>query len=246
VPREAPKLVVFNIADASAPSVREPFAIGSDETAANGVYQAADGLLVMGAAEWHNDAVGMKLGSGHPTQAVHVVEIGISGDPVLRPVIDLPGTLFAVGALDRDGFLAYTRAADAAGAASIQVSACDGFDAFEITSLKVAQSSVVAAGGWRLFLAADQGVARFKLTAEGVFLAEQDLQLGWKPGALCWLDGILAGRDSNSLFAAGPEEAGATQWPLPAPGLTFGNVSAAADGDLLVPLGDYGAARLDR
>jgi hypothetical protein len=246
LPRVAPKLLVFNIADASAPLAREPFAIGTDETVANGIQQAADGLLVMGAAEWNNSAVNLKLGSGTPTQALHVVEIGIYGDPVLRPVIDLPGALFAVGGLDRDGFLAYTRGTDAEGAPSIQVSACDGFDAFEITSLKVAQSSVVAAGGWRLFLAADKGVARFKLTDEGAFLAEEGLQLGWKPSALSWLDGILAGRDSRSLFAAGAEEAEATQWPLPAPGLTFGNVLSAADGDLLVPLGDYGAARLDR
>lgn len=246
VPGEAPRLLVFNIADAAAPSAAGPFAIGTEGTVSNGIYQAADGLFVMGAAEWQNAAAGMSQGTGQPTQAVHVVEIGNSGDPVPRPVIDLPGALFAVGDLDRDGFLAYTRAADSGGAPSIQVSACDGFDAFEITSLGVAPSAVAAAGGWRLFLAADEGVERFKLTEEGVFLAEEALQLGWKPGALSWLDGVLAGSDSRSLFAAGPEPAGLTQWPIPAPGLVLGTVSRAAGGDLLAPLGDYGAARLRR
>jgi hypothetical protein len=246
MPREAQKLLVFNITDAAAPTAGEPFAIGTDETVANGVYQAADGLFVMGASEWNKDAGVSAFGSGTPVNSVRVVEIGISGDPVVRQAIDLPGALFAVSDLDRDGFLAYTRGADAEGKSSVQVSACDGFDAFEIASLEVPQSEVVVAGGWRLFRAAAQGVECFRLSEEGEFLAEGRIQLGWQPDSLVWLEGVLIGGNQRSLFAAGSAATEATQWPFPAPNFTFRNVALASDGDLLAPLGDYGVARLER
>jgi hypothetical protein len=245
-PIETRHLLVFNTTDAAAPTAGEPFAIGTEETVSNGVYQAADGLFVTGAAEWQPDADDSAFAAGTPVQVVRVVEIGNAGDPVARPPIDLPGALFAIGDLDRDGFLAYTRGADAEGNPTLQVSACDGFDAFEITSLKVSQSSALAAGGWRLFLAADHGVERFRLSEEGEFVAENGIQLGWQPAALSWLDGVLIGRDQRSLFAAGATAAEAIQWPFPAPGLGFANVSLADDGDLLAPLGDYGVERFQR
>ena len=244
--REAQKLLVFNTSDAAAPTAGAPFAIGTDETVANGVYQAADGLFVMGASEWNNDAGVSAFGSGTPIHSVRVVEIGISGEPVVRQAIDLPGALFAIGDLDRDGFLAFTRGADPLGKPSVQVSACDGFDAFEIASLEVPQSEVVVAGGWRLFRAVAQGVECFRLSEEGAFLAEGRIQLGWQPDSLAWLDGVLIGGDQRTLFAAGSAATEATQWPFPAPNFTFRNVALAGDGDLLAPLGDYGVARLER
>ncbi len=229
-PREAPKLLVFDTTDASAPLAGQPVPIGTEDTVSNGVQQAVDGLVVVGTGD-----------------ALHVVEIAATGDPVVRPGIDLPGTLFAVTELDRDGFLAFTRGTDGEGKPRLQASACDGFDAFEVAALEVADSQIVStAGGRRLFLAADEGVERFRLTDEGVFASENQLQLGSEPTALSWLDGILIGRNPHTLFAADPGATATVQWPVPAAGLLFQNVTRAADGDLLAPLGNYGAARLER
>ncbi len=240
MPQETPKLLVFDTTQASAPLAGQPVAIGTAETVTNGVYLAADGLVVVGTSDWKNS-------TAQPPQSVHVVEVGTTGEPVARPGIDLPGTLFAVSELDRAGFLAFTRGTDAEGKPQLQVSACDGFDAFEITGLPVAHSqSVSTAGGRRLFLAADAAVARFRLSDEGTFLSESDLPLPSNPTALSWLDGLLIGRNSHSLFAAEPQAAAADQWPIPAAGLRFDNVTRATDGDLLAPLGNYGAARLER
>lgn len=237
MPSAAPKLLVFDTTHASAPLAGRPVAIGTADTVTNGVYQAADGLIVVGTSDWKNVAA----------QSVHVVEIGMTGEPAVRPGIDLPGTLFAVSELDREGFLAFTRSTDAEGKSQLQVSACDGFDAFEVTGLEVAHSQVTSTvGGRRLFLAADAGVARFRLSDEGTFLSESALPLPSKPTALSWLDGLLIGRNSHSLFAADPQAAAADLWPIPAAGLRFDHVVRATDGDLLVPLGNYGAAHLHR
>ena len=236
-PQEAPKLLVFDTTDATAPLAGLPVTIGTADTVANGVYQAADGLIVVGTSDWKNVAA----------QSVHVVEIGMTGEPVVRPGIDLPGTLFAVTELDRAGFLAFTRGTDAEGKPRLQASACDGFDAFEITGLEVAHSQVTAtAGGRRLFLAADAGVARFRLDDGGAFLTESELPLAKKPTALSWLDGLLIGRNPQAIFAAEPQAAAAATWPIHAVDLRLNHVVRASDGDLLVPLGNYGAARLER
>ena len=245
-PREAPKLLVFDTTEVSAPLAGQPVAIGTDGTVSNGIQQAADGLVVVGTADWKYDLEKPVWGS-RATQSLHVVEIGASGDPVVRPGIDLPGTLFAVTELDRDGFLAFTRGTDGKGKPRLQATACDGFDAFEVATLEVANSQLVsAAGGRRLFVSTDEGFGRFRLSDEGVFVSENALQLGFQPTALSWLAGILIGRNPHTVFAADPLANDAVQWPVPAPGLLLQNVTRAADGDLLAPLGNYGAARLDR
>ena len=244
-PRQTTKLLVFDTTDPRVPLAGQLVMVGTGETSSNGIYQAAGGLVVIGAAEWNTTGDSPSFGM-KPTQSAHVLEVGISGEPVPRPFIDLPGALFAVSDLDRDGFLAFTRGVDAGGEPSLQASASDGFDAFEITALKIAKTGPESAGGRRLFLADDHGVGRFRLSDDGVFVAENRLPLGWKPSSLGWLDGFLIGGDARSIFAAEPQARAPAQWPTPAPGLIFENITITSSGDLVVPLGQYGAERLRR
>ena len=245
-PRKAPRLLVFDTNDPSAPTAGEPAIIGTVETIPNGIYQAADGLLVMGASNLKNEANGETFAAGKTIQSVHVAEIGVSGEPIVRPGIDLPGELFAVSDLDNDGFLAFTRNYDSGEEPALKVSACDGYDAFEIAGLDENAGVVATAGGRRLFVAKAGGVERHFLTNNGSFSAETKLDVGWKPQELRWSRGILLGSKWNALFAAEAKAGKADTWRFPTWSLWLDQVKVAADGDLLVPFGEYGAERLER
>lgn len=245
-PRKAPRLLVFDTTDASAPTAGDTVPVGTVETIPNGVYQAADGLLVMGTSNYRNEVNGVTLAAGKTINAVHVAEIGDSGDPIVRPAVDLPGELFAVSDLDKDGFLAFTRNYESEGEPALKVSACDGYDAYEIAGLDVDPGAVATAGNRRLFIATAGGVDRLRLTDEGVFVTESRLEVGWRPQSLRWADGILLGSKWNALFAAAPKADAADTWRFPTWSLSLNRVSVAADGDLLAPFGDYGAERLER
>ena len=244
-PRSAPRLAVFDISKPDAPTVAQPVAVGTLETIPNQVCEAADGLVVMGASDWRSEVTGAKVPDGRAFQSVHVVEVAATGAPVVRPGIDLPGELFAVTELDRDGFLAFTRQSGGTDEEGVQVSACDGYDAFEVAGLDGA-ADVAAAGGRRLFVAKGAGVERYRLTNEGSLIAEEKLVIGWKPETLRWARGVLLGGTWNSLFAADATAKTARKWRFPVWSLRMDHVTVAADGDLLVPFGDYGAERLER
>jgi hypothetical protein len=126
------------------------------------------------------------------------------------------------------------------------VSACDGYDAFEVTGIDSDTSAAATAGDRRLFLAVKGGVERHRLTDAGVLVREKDLEVGWTPDSLRWTDGLLLGSKWNKLFAAEPGADQAESWRFSGWSLRFENVTVAADGDLLVPFGEYGAERLER
>ena len=242
-PVRAPRLLAFDVTDASAPSVGEPVRIGNTRTIPNGFYQAAGGLVVAGAGDWKEESDGEWFPEGSAMQSLYVTEVPVSGEPVVRPVIDLPGDLFAASELDADGFLAFTRNNDGDG---IKVSACDGYDAFEIGGLDVDAGYSSTAGGRRLFLATKGGVERHRLNDSGVFVREAPLDLGWTPDSLRWENGLLLGSTWNKLFAAESKAEEASTWRFAGWGLGFDQVRVAADGDLLVPFGEFGAERLER
>ena len=244
--RKAPQVVAFDTTRSDFPLVSEPVVVGTLETIPNGVYDAADGLIVIGAGNWKNEANGESLPVGKVIQSVHVIEVAVSGDPVVRPGIDLPGELFVVSELDQDGFLAFTRNFDSGEEPAVKVSACDGYDAFEIASLVESPNLVATAGGRRLFIAKKGGVDRQLLTDSGAFIAEEKLDIGWKPQQLRWIDGILLGSKWNALFAAEADAKVASKWRFPTWSLTLEHVAVAADGDILAPFGEYGAERLNR
>jgi hypothetical protein len=243
-PARAPRLLAFDVSDAASPSAGELVAVGNARTIPNGFYQAADGLVVLGADDWKDEADGEWYPAGSAMPSVYVAEVPLSGEPTVRPVIDLPGGLFAVSELDRDGFLAFSRKEGEA--PGIVVSACDGYDAFEVTGIDSDPSLAATAGERRLFVATKGGVERHRLSDRGVLVKEANLEVGWTPDSLRWTNGILLGSKWNKLFAAEPGADQAESWRFSGWSLRFENVTVAADGDLLVPFGEYGAERLDR
>lgn len=246
VPQEAPQLLLFDVSVPNAPVAQAPVDLGPTGSMLNSAIEAADGLVVAGITQWKNATTGLWLDSSQAAQSLSVLKIAPLGTPITRPAIDLPGELFAISELDANGFLAFTRTNDSQGAKAIQVSACDGFDAFLITRLAEPADAVSTVGGRRIFTTCTDGVERRLLENSGKFTTEPTLQIGWKPDALRWSQGTLTGTKWDSIFAAAANDETAKVWDFSTWSFSLDRVSVAADGDLLIPFGDYGAERLDR
>jgi hypothetical protein len=251
VPQEAPQLQIFDVSIPSAPVAQAPVDLGPAGSMLNSACEAADGLVVAGITRWNSPKNArlvdeLWIDSSQAAQSLTVLKIAPFGTPITRPAIDLPGELFAISELDANGFLAFTRTNDSQGAKTIQVSACDGFDAFLITSLAEPANTVSVIGGRRIFTTSTDGVERRLLGDSGKFTTESTLKIGWKPDALRWSQGTLTGSKWDSIFAAAVNDVAAKVWDFPTWSFSSDRVSIAADGDLLVPFGDYGAERLDR
>jgi hypothetical protein len=246
IPEQAPSLVLFDVSESSAPVAGEPVSLGPVGPRLNGICEVADGRIVLGTSFWKYVQTGKWLDSSYATQSAIVIKVGATGLVVVHPLIDLPGELFAVTELDANGFLAFTRTTANDSSTTLQVSACDGFDAFLISGVKAPANAVATAGGRRLFVATANGVERHLLNAQGTFDPEPELPVGWQPDTLRWIQGMLTGAKWNCLFAADAAGTTANTWSFPAWNLGLSRVSVAADGDLLVPFGAYGTERLDR
>jgi len=247
VPEKAPQLVVFDVSRPAAPVAGDPVNLGPVGSVLGDVSEAADGLIVAGISNYKNEKTGQWLSTGDAFQSVGVVEVGTSGTIVSRPLIDLPGELFAVSELDTNGFLAFTKTFASTGTGmTLQVNACDGFDAFFITGFDESTSVVATAGGRRVFAATADGVERHLLTEKGKFITEPALKIGWTPYSLRWIQNTLTGASWSSVFATDGDGKNLKTWDFPTwnPGLE--RVSLATDGDLLVPFGEYGVERLNR
>lgn len=243
----APRIVVFDVTDPSAPTAISSSAIGTEETIPNGVIDAADGLVVVGAGNWKSEYNGIAYPAGTAAQSVHVIEVPASGSPVVRPGIDLPGELFAVTDLDERGFLAFTRNSWSDEGEAITVSACDGYDAFEISGLEESADAVTAAAGRQLFLAKSGSIARYRLNSDGTWGTQPRVSVGWRPSQLRVVNEVLIASDWRRVFAIDANAAtGGKSWSFPTWGLDAQRISVAKDGDLLVPFGEYGAERLER
>ncbi len=243
---KSPQLILFDTSNSEAPEVSQPVPLGPPGTTLTVAKAAADGRIVLGVSEWKNRTSDTLLEYGQAFQFAKVIEVLSSGTPILRTPISLPGELFAIAELDAAGFLAFTRTFIEDQSTTLQVSASDGVDAFLLDSLNVPAYSVVAAGGRRLYIAKENGVERHVLSADGTFVTESKLELGWMPYSLRWLDGTLVGSNWRNLFAADAESNTAEQWNFQSWYLATDRITLAADGDLLVPFGDYGAERLQR
>jgi hypothetical protein len=246
VPEHAPCLILFDTSHPESPVAENPLSMGPVGSMLNGICEAADGRIVLGTSYWKNPQTGKWLDSSHAVQSAMVVKVPSTGAPTVRPLIDLPGELMAATELDANGFLAFTRTSVSDTATTLHVSACDGFDAFLITSLNVPANVVATAGGRHLFIANAVGVDRHLLNDKGAFDAEPTINIGWTPDALRWIQGTLVGTRWNSLFAADATDTAADIWTFPAWNLGLDRMNLATDGDLLVPFGDYGVERLER
>ncbi len=244
IAEQKPRLLVFDVIDAESPSADAPLSFGSAGATPGSVIANGGGLVVVGTGRRTQVGI-MAAPYLYPTRnAVNVLEIGQTGPAVARPGIDLPGTLFAVTELNEQGFLAFSRAVVSQKTANITVSASDGFDAFLVAGRDVDAQSAVTAGGRRLFVASENGVSRFRLADDKTWVSESDLALGWRPAALRFTGGKLLGVHGKSIFASAPDAPTASRWKFPTWNLWLDSVSLAANGDLLVPFGPYGADRL--
>jgi hypothetical protein len=246
LPQEAPQLLVFDVSMPDSPVAQAPVDLGPLGSMLNDACDAADGLVVAGITRWRDGDSGPWLDSDQAYQSVSVVKVASLGTPVVRPLIDLPGELFAVSELDSKGFLAFTRTVDSQGAKTVQVSASDGIDAFLVASLAEPADAVSIVGGRRIYTTFADGVERRLLGNAGTWIKEPSLDIGWQPSNLRWTQGVIAGTKWDSIFAAGAEDEAAKVWDFSTWTFELGRVSIAADGDLLVPFGDYGTERLDR
>ncbi len=243
---KSPKLALFDITVATAPLASPLLPLGPDGLQTSGVAAAADGLVVFGLEQTKSITNPKNEMTTERGQVACVVEVLGSHSPVIRPLIDLPGSLFAITDLDSKGFLAFTRKAGAGSTTDLEVSASDGFDAFFVTGINEAAYPTATAAGRRLFVSRPTGVQIFQLTNEGKLLPQSLIAVGWQPYSLRWTQNTLVGGQSNSIFAANADGGGLKTWDFAtwSPGL---DRSAFDDsGALIVPFGQYGVERLER
>ena len=245
VPEDAPQLLVFDVSQPTAPTAGALVNIGPSGSILTDAREAAGGLVVMGVTQWR-DTSGQWLDSSKAAHSVAVIKISPVGTPLVRPAIDLPGEPFGITELDANGFLAFTRTIDEKGQKSIQVSACDGFDAFQINSLAEPADSLSVVANRSLFTTNSLGVDRYTLDNLGRFTAGSALSVGWKPDRLRWSNNTLIGSKWGSFFAAATSDNVAKTWNFNSWSFALDQVIVAANGDLVVPFGAFGADRYHR
>ena len=238
----APELLTIDLSLPDAPSVGQAIALGTASTTLTGANVAKDGLLVVGTS----DVSDFDFGRFAETRFhARVVSFSPAGLPQPRLAIDLPGSLFGVTELNRDGFLAFTRSGFSA-TETIAVSACDGYDAYLIAQTTVSNNGPAAVSGRQLFVGGRAGVTNYRLRESGALVADKALRVGWAPSTLRCVDGVLLASDWSRLFAADVSGVAGMEWQFPGWSLRADSIAVARDGDLLVAFGDYGAERLER
>ena len=245
-PLRVPRVLVFDVGNPSAPAVSALVNVGSAETMLNGVAAAADGLIVAGASDSGPMVIrGLTPDTGF-IHSMHVIEVGETGVPVVRPPIDLPGELFAVTELDRDGFLAWTRLWAGVEGGSLSVSASDGHDAFQVASVPAKDVWPVTAHRRSLFAVEGETVKRLDLDDRGSLAEVSSLQVPAGIHSLRIRRGVLIGAAWDSVSAAELGQTKVKTWNFPTWSLLVDGIRVAHNGDLLVPFGEYGAERLER
>jgi Beta propeller domain len=241
-----PQVMAFDVSNPAAIAVSPPVNFGAAGTLLSEVATAGDGLIVVGASDdgqyWYS---GTAPRNGM-LRSMHVIEVANSGSPIARPPIDLPGDLFAITELDRNGFLAWTRSWDGGKANTLEVSASDGYDAFAVASLPSEGSGAVTASRSSLFVTKDREVKRYELPASGRFEPREAVSLPNNVQYLHVRNDVLIASSWNALSAVNVGQTTPTTWQFPTWSLNVNSIRVAIDGDLLVPFGEYGAERLKR
>ena len=238
-----PQLIVFDVSNPSTPSAGKAVDFASEGSRLNGSPSAANGLLVTGVSHSYNPATKIWLQDSGAYQSAQVVDVPVSGDPIMRSLIDLPGELLAVSELDKNGFLVFSVRKDIG---ELQVSASDGYDAFLVSTLKIPTYAPCAVDGRRVYVASGKALLRSSLSDGGSFVGEENLDVGWTPYSLKAVNGTIVGSGGTSIVATKSASNDIKTWQFPTWSVYADRVEIAVDGDLLVPLGGYGMERLDR
>ena len=238
-----PQLLVFDVSNPTAPSAGKVIDFSPEGSTLNGASAAANGLLVTGVSHAYNPVTKRWLQNSGAYQSAQVVDVPVSGDPVMRSLIDLPGELLAVSELDNNGFLAFSVRKDIG---ELQVSASDGYDAFLVSTLKISAYAPCAVNGRRVYVASGKSLLRNSLSDDGSFVDDGNLDVGWNPYSLKAVNGTIVGSGGTSMLATKSGSNDIKTWQFPTWNVYADRVEIAVDGDLLVPLGGYGMERLDR
>jgi hypothetical protein len=238
-----PQMIVLDVSDPTAPTANKAVEFASEGARLCGASEAANGLVVAGVSHAYNLVTKTWLQSSGTYQSVQVIDVPASGDPVMRPLIDLPGELLAVSELDENGFLAFSVRRDLG---ELQVSASDGYDAFLVSTTEVPAYATCAVDGRRVYAVSGNSLLRTSLSNEGSFVSEESLDIGFNPYSLKAINGTIVGANGSSIFAIKSGFNDIMTWQLPGWSVDASNVQIASDGDLLVPLGAYGMERLER
>jgi hypothetical protein len=238
-----PQLLLFDVSNPASPSAGKAIDFASEGSRLNGAPAAANGLLVTGVSHAYNPVTKRWLQNSGAYQSAQVVDVPVSGDPVMRSLIDLPGESLAVTELDSNGFLAFSVRKDIG---ELQVSASDGYDAFLVSTLKIPAYAPCAVDGRRVYVASGNSLLRNSLSDDGSFVSEANLDVGWNLYSLKAVNGTIVGSGGTSIVATKSGSSDIKTWQFPTWNVYADRVEIAADGDLLVPLGAYGMERLDR
>lgn len=238
-----PQLLVFDVSDPTAPSAGKSIDFGSEGSRLSGASAAANGRLVAGVSNTFNSGIGQKYQNSQTQQWAQVIDVPVSGDPVILSLMDLPGELIAVSELDGNGFLGFTIRQDIG---ELQVCASDGYDAFLVSKLNIPAYAPCVVDGRRVYTVSGNTLLRSSLSDKGVFFSEENVDIGWAPYSLKVINGAIIGSASHSFFATKSGTDQITTWQFPTWNIFADLVEMTADGDLLIPLGEYGVERLNR
>ncbi len=240
-----PRLIAFDVSNPAAPTASPALTVGPENASTTDVKAAGGGLVVLGYDRWTERTIARKGSQPASSQsellhAAQVIFVPATGIAAARPAIDLPGSLFAVTELSAEGFLALTRTVAPDGDALLQASACDGWDAFQVAQLKVAVTGPVAAAGRALYYTADDTVNRLVINNAGGFASDGTIKASWAPSELRVLDGRVLGSTWRRLFSAPADtKVAPSEWSFTT-GFDLQTIERAADGSLVIPMGDYG------
>ena len=241
--------MAFQVDMPTAPTALTPITLTGTGESAVKAATAGDGMLVFG----YGDNETALNGSGDLATARHhlrILDLHNPAAPISRPVVDLPGQLFAVSDLTSDGFLAWTETRSSskenAGKRLIQVGAGDGVDVFQIATLKLSGAGALTTDGRSLYSVEDTTVTRRTLNDAGAFNPTDHVKLDWTPQNLQAIPGGLLGNDWNHFFRAiwsDKSDGNALDW------VTRQSMDATlavplSDDSVLVPVGDYGVEHL--
>ncbi len=242
---EPARAFVFDVST-NAPKAFAPITLTPTGSSAVNAATAGGGLFVFGYSS--NTTSIRNLAEGTFSTRQHKLRIlDVTGTPALRAAIDMPGSLVAVTDLTADGFLAWTESRSlatkkSASSRQVQVSACDGKDAFFVAGTELSGTGALAADGRSLFSVKGTSVIRHRLTDSRALVLQDFLDLGWTPDNLRTIPGGLLGGKWDRIFRATWSDTGSgdvTDWETDR-SVNLSRALPLAGGSVFSPSGAYG------
>jgi uncharacterized secreted protein with C-terminal beta-propeller domain len=246
----------FDVSDPASPVAFKPLQLAAVSETLVSVSAAGDGLLVYAYGEKPNPyrVSGFSREGEDPVSAVHrlgVVDYLKPDAPVVRAPIQVPGRVFAVTDLARDGFLVYsetisTVTTSAKPTREVQVSVIDGTQAVLVARTPVGALAVLAAEGRSLYIAENNRVQRLAVQDSAAFQEIASTAVDWTPTDLQTRGLTLLGVSGNNLMRvswAGLSPAVETWKMRRWFGLT--KMTIGVDRTIFAPMGEFGVERFE-